>query len=186
MAVYWMLAGVPGLLRSSLSSIFLAILCKADDVKRFGYRTLLEPLLQDPVSLEKEGLYVPALGRKVKGTVFSVVADNLGAHSMGGFVENFSGSNVCRFCVGERSQFQVEEVRTGAFQAITKEQHEKHVQTVQDNPLLTHVCGVKSQCALTESLKYFSVLSGYPPDVLHNLFEGIVPWGLALCLPSVH
>ena len=57
-------------------------------------------------------MYVPALGRKVKGTVFSVVADNLGAHGLGGFVENFSGSHVCRFCLGERSQFQVKEVRT--------------------------------------------------------------------------
>ena len=48
-----------------------------------------------------------------------------------------------------------------------------HVQTVQENPALTHVCGVKRQCVLTENLKYFSVLSGYPPDVLHDLFEGI-------------
>lgn len=86
-AVYWMLAGVPGFLRSSLSSVFLAMFCKADDVKRFGYRTVLAPLLEDLVSLEKEGLYVPALGRKVKGTVFCVVADNLGAHSMGGLLK---------------------------------------------------------------------------------------------------
>ena len=43
-----------------------------------------------------------------------------------------------------------------------------------------HVYGVKRQCALTAKLKYFHVLSGYPPDVLHDLFEGI-----ALCL-SVH
>ena len=134
------------------------------------------------MSLEEEGLYIPALGRKVKGTVFSVVADNLGAHSMGGFVENFSGSYVCRFCVGERSEFPVEEVRTGAFQLRTKEQHQIHVQTVQENPAVTHVCGVKRQCVLTENLKYFSVLSGYPPDVLHDLFEGIVPRELALCL----
>lgn len=82
--MYWVLAGVPALLRSSLTSILLAILCKADDVKRFGYSIVLEPLLKDLVSLEEEGLYVPALGRKVKGTVFSVVADNLGAHAMGG------------------------------------------------------------------------------------------------------
>ncbi len=73
-------------------------------------------------------------------------------------------------------------MRTGAFQVITKEQHEMHVQTVQENPVLTHVSGVKRQCVLTENLKYFSVLSGYPPDVLHNLFEGIVPRELALCL----
>ena len=138
--MYWVLASVPALLRSSLTSIFLAILCKAGDVKRFGYSTVLEPLLKDLVSLEEEGLYVPALGRKVKGTVFSVVADNLWAHGMGGFVENFSCSHVCRFCLGECSQFQVKEVRTGAFQVRTKEQHEMHVQTVQENPALTHVC----------------------------------------------
>lgn len=81
-AVYWMLAGVPGFLRTSLSSVFLAMLCKADNVKRFGYRTVLAPLIKDLVSLEQEGLYIPALGRKVKGTVFCVMADNLGAHSL--------------------------------------------------------------------------------------------------------
>lgn len=48
---------------------------------------MLEPLLKDLASLEKEGLYIPFLGRPVKGTVCSVVADNLGAHSIGGFVE---------------------------------------------------------------------------------------------------
>lgn len=72
-AVYWVLADVPALLRSSLTSIFLAILCKADDVKRFGYSTVLQPLLKDLVSLEEEGLYVPALGKIVKGTVFCVI-----------------------------------------------------------------------------------------------------------------
>lgn len=76
---------------------------------------MLQPLLRDLVSLEDEGLYIPSLGRRVKGTVFSVVADNLGAHSIGGFVESFSGTHVCRFCLGDRSEFQVSEVRTGAF-----------------------------------------------------------------------
>lgn len=52
-AVYWVLADVPALLRSSLTSIFLAILCKADDVKKFVYSTVLEPLLKDLVTLEE-------------------------------------------------------------------------------------------------------------------------------------
>ena len=69
-AVYWVLADVPSLLRSELNSIFLAILCKAEDVKRFGYSAVLEPLLKDGVVLEEEGLYVPALGRRVKGIVW--------------------------------------------------------------------------------------------------------------------
>lgn len=41
---------------------------------------------------------------------------------------------------------------------------------------------MKRQCPLTKKLKYFDALSGYPPDLLHGLFEGIVPLELALCL----
>lgn len=57
-----------------------------------------------------------------------------------------------------------------------------HIQAVQENTDLTHVYGVKRHCPLTENLKHFNVLSGYPPDVMHDLFEGIVPRELALCL----
>lgn len=46
---------------------------------------------------------------------------------------------------------------------------------MQENTALTHVFGVKRQRAVTENLKY-------PPDVLHDLFEGVVPQELALCL----
>jgi len=163
-AVYWVLADVPSLLRSELNSILLAILCKAEDVKKFGYSAVLEPLLKDPVYLEEEGLYVPALGRRVNGTVFSVVADNLGAHSLGGFVESFPSSHVCRFCLSEKSQFQDGEVRKGAFPPRTKE-HALPIQAVQENDSLVHVYGMKRQCALTAKLclrvfiqnKYFTL-----------------------------
>lgn len=39
--VYWVLADIPSTLRSTLSSIYLAVLCKADDVKKFGYPWVL-------------------------------------------------------------------------------------------------------------------------------------------------
>ncbi|KAI3352079.1 hypothetical protein L3Q82_020899, partial [Scortum barcoo] len=41
------------------------------------------------------------LGEFVKGTVQSVIADNLGAHGIAGFIESFSGVYFCRFCTGE-------------------------------------------------------------------------------------
>lgn len=46
----------------------------------------------------------------------------------------------------------------------------------------THSRGVKRQCTITERLNHFHVTTGYPPDVLHDLLEGIVPLELALCL----
>ena len=125
--VYWVLADISSVLRSELSSIYLSILCKADDVKKFGYSAVLEPLLRDLKSLEEDGIFVPHLGKVIKGTVFSVIADNLGAHSLGGFVESFSGSYVCRFCIGDRSQFQELEVRTGGFPCRTKQQYQLDV-----------------------------------------------------------
>lgn len=41
---------------------------------------------------------------------------------------------------------------------------------------------MKRACPLTEHLKHFHVSTGYPPDLVHDLFEGIVPFELALCL----
>lgn len=177
--VYWVLADIPSTSRSTLSSIYLAVLCKADDVKKFWYPRILEPLLSDLKSFEEDGLFVPCLGKIVKGTVFSVIADNLGAHSVGGFVESFSGSYVCRLCVGERSQFQELEVRTGAFPGRTKQQHQSDIEAALASG--THSHGVKRQCAITERLNHFHVTTGYPPDLLHELLEGIVPQELALC-----
>lgn len=97
-AVYWVLGNIPVQLRSTLTSIYLAILCKAEDTKQFGFQRVLEPLLTDIQSLEKDGLFVPALGKAIKGTVVSVVADNLGAHSVAGFVKSFAGSYICVLC----------------------------------------------------------------------------------------
>lgn len=41
---------------SSLHSIQLAVLCKADNIKAHGYRNVLCPLIQDLVFLEQQGI----------------------------------------------------------------------------------------------------------------------------------
>lgn len=181
-AVYLVLGDIPATLRATLSSIFLAVLCKADDVKRYGYPKVLEPLLRDLKILEDEGLFVPCLDKNLKGTVFCVAADNLGAHSIGGFVESFSASHYCRFCTAESSRVQSHEVSTGIFPLRTKHDHSLHVEKALNDSTQAHCFGVKSQCAISDRLSFFHAISGYPPDVMHDLLEGIVPLELALCL----
>ena len=118
---------------------------------------------------------------KILKELYTVVADNLGAHSISGLVESFTGPYICRFCLGHSSEYQTREVRTGVFPPRTKKDHSLHLQTLRETPNLTHCFGVKRSCPLTDKLKHFHFVCGYPPDILHDLFEGIVPRELALC-----
>jgi len=93
---------IPAELRSGLVSINLAVLCKADDTKKCGYQNVLELLLADLQSLKKDVVFISGFGKVIRGTVIGVVSDNLGAHSVAGFLESFTRSYICRFCLGER------------------------------------------------------------------------------------
>ena len=178
--VYWVLGNLPPGSHSKLTSIYLAVLCKSDDVKSYGFKKVLEPLLQDLNILEQHGVFVSQIGQCVKGSVQCVIADNLGAHAIGGFVESFSSGSVCRFCTGVKSEFQTKDVKSGAFQLRTRDIHDVHALSAQESE--TTCCGVKKQCVLTEHLSHFHVSTGYPPDIVHDLFEGVVPVELARCI----
>lgn len=181
-AVYWILGNLPPGCHSSLPSIHLAALINSNDVKTYGYDKVLEPLITDLITLEEHGIFVEKLGKT--GTLQCVVADNLGAHGIAGIVESFSGKYFCRFCIADRLEIQTKEVAAGDFTLRTEEIHANHLKTMTDNSL-NHCCGVKSTCVLSEKLCHFNVTSGFPPDIVHVLFEGIVPVEIALCLNAL-
>ncbi|XP_044220472.1 uncharacterized protein LOC122990957 [Thunnus albacares] len=141
-AIYWALGNLHSKYRSGLHCIQLALLCKASDIKDHGYWETLRPLIQDLASLEQHGVYVEQLGASVKGTVLFVAADNLAAHSLGGFFESFTVSQICRFCMAKREEIQHKEVRTGSFQPRTEENHDQQVKNVQQDPSLAPQFGV--------------------------------------------
>lgn len=124
-------------------------------ILQFDYSTVFEPLLKDLACLEENGLYIPSLGIYVKGTVFCVGTDNLGAHSLGGFVESFSSAYVCRFCLAEWSQIQVSDVRSGAFSQRTVQEHRVHVDTVKGDKNESHCYGVKKKLPTDRKPKTF-------------------------------
>lgn len=181
--VYWVLGNLPPGFHSSLSHIFLTILCKSVHVKIYGYDKVLEPLLQDLKNLEDHGVYVPLLGKSLRGTVQCVLADNLGAHSIAGFTESFSGDFFCRFCTAKSCDIRRDCVASGAFSLRTKEVYAAHVKVALEKK--AHCFGVKRECVLTKNLSHFHVVSGFPPDIAHDILEGIVPVELACCLTSI-
>lgn len=74
---------------SALHSTQLAVLCNSNDVRQFGYAKVFAPLLRDLKTLEEVGVYIETFGDCLKGTVYSVVSDNLAAHGLAVFNESF-------------------------------------------------------------------------------------------------
>nr|XP_055065480.1 uncharacterized protein LOC129447733 isoform X2 [Misgurnus anguillicaudatus]XP_055065481.1 uncharacterized protein LOC129447733 isoform X2 [Misgurnus anguillicaudatus] len=175
--VYWVLDNFPPGSHSALSSIYLAVLCKSDDLRKFGFQEVLNPLLKDLVILEEHGVFISQLNECIKGTVSCVVADNLGAHGLAGFVESFSGEYFCRFCTAKKTEIQL--MTASRFELRTRELHDAHLKCALEKE--SACCGVKRDCVLSKNLSHFHVTAGYPPDLAHDLFEGIIPVELAYC-----
>lgn len=135
-------------------------------------------MTSDLITLEQNRVFVSKLGKTLKGTMQCVVADNLGAHSIAGFVESFSGRYVC---TADRLDFQTKDVGAGGFSQRTEEIHTSHLKTLEENSL-ANCYGVTKKCVLSEKLSHFNVTTGFPPDIAHDLFEGIVPVEISLCL----
>ena len=181
--IYWVIVNLPIRLRSTLSSIYLAALCKTVHIKQYGYSKVLEPLIRDLEHLEKTGVFVKRLGSCIKGTVIYVSADNLGAHSLAGYQESFNVDKFCRFCLASLKDIQQHDVRSGAFILRTPELFDEAINVLHTTDA-SCVDGLKRECPLNR-LAHFHPAKGFPPDFLHDVLEGIVPVELCLCLSDL-
>lgn len=90
--------------RSKVDPLQLLLLCKEKDVAYFGLPRVLEPVMEDLKDLEINGVEIR--GELVKATVLVLLGDNLGTHTIGGFVESFSTSKFfCRYCEESREEW---------------------------------------------------------------------------------
>lgn len=97
------------------------------------------------------------------------------------FIESFSSGHVCWLCTASKSEIQTKQVESGSFTSRTEDLHSDHLKTIEEQSL-NNFCGVKRRCVLSEKLSHFKVTTGFPLDLVHELFEGIVPAEIALCL----
>ena len=88
--------------RSKIDVLQLVLLCKNVDFVSIGSGKVFAPLISDLKSLQTDGIDLgPQFGIR-KGTVVHVLGDNLGSHMIGGFVQNFSGTYFCRYCLATK------------------------------------------------------------------------------------
>jgi hypothetical protein len=163
---YFTLANMPSYMNSQLKHIHLAACALSADVARYGHSKILKPLLDDIKLLEKGVEFnLPHGTYTVYGTVVCLVADNLAANGVLGFVESFSANYYCRFCKMSKTDCQDSCRQSCALLRFT-EDHTLDVATCD-----VAKTGVKAISAL-DCLSHFESVESFTPDVMHDILEG--------------
>ena len=134
-----MLGNLPAKHRSRLKSIHLLMLSPASMISKYGYKEILQPLIDDLKKLETEGIIINFQGidYKFKGTISMIVADNLAAHALGGFFCNFSTvDKYCRFCTYSKKGTPVD-AKTRDLVLRTRQGYINNVSSIEQEILLS-------------------------------------------------
>ncbi|XP_060064737.1 uncharacterized protein LOC132545086 [Ylistrum balloti] len=186
-AFYFTLGNFSPEKRSELNPIQLCVLCTNKDLREFGFESVLQALINDLKQLETVGTAIPGLESNLLGSLAYISADNLGSHQIGGFVEcfNYSVKNMCRFCLANTEDTQTDYDSTH-FESRNVENYNHHVHQMDVNSgsKCTSVCGVKRDSPFN-SLQYFHVTRGLPPDCMHDILEGCARYEVPLVLQSL-
>ncbi|KAE9525990.1 hypothetical protein AGLY_013932 [Aphis glycines] len=130
-------------------------LFKTDDLNTFGNELIFKDLISKLNFLESTGIDISL-----------IVFDNLGLHTILGFVQSFVACYLCRFCKTHRNVC--------------------HNQTIQDDNSLRNavnylynvasnsvsISGIRELCDW-DQVYSFSVISNYSVDIMHDLLEGV-------------
>ena len=150
-AFYWALGNLPSKFRSKQYTIQLLALPQSINIKKFGFEKVLQNALVDIVLLEQHGIEVQDIDGniiQVYGTVSTLIADNLAAHEIGGYIESFNSFRICRFCNATKAQAQ-EHFTEEKFQLQTKGLYDSKIKCIQREPSLASTYGVKKTLFLT-------------------------------------
>lgn len=174
--VYFTLSNLPPAYRSNVDNIQLIMLCLETDLKYFGQAKIFHNLIEDLKKIEVEGILIN--NALVKGTICSIVGDNLGSHYIGGFMECFNCEYLCRYCLIKNSQFKDKPFSVGPVR--TPRHYDMCINTISNGTNIKSDHGIKFN-SVFNNLKFFHVCQpGLPPCLGHDLFEGIVAYDLAL------
>lgn len=186
LCVYMVVGNLDPHLRCKTENVQLVLLCKNKHFAYFGTNCIFRRLIEDIKTLEEDGIVIHGGGfpEKVHGSIFTTMNDNLGAHQIGGLVENFStSSHFCRTCYMEHRTFQNDCLHQAELR--TPQTHSADLQVIKDNPACIPYRGVKTECIFDE-LKHFRMFNfGAAPCVAHDLFEGWINNDLFLILKRI-
>ena len=159
----------------SLDDIFVVLVFQEIILQTHRWSALLSPLIDELKELEADG--IDLFGKRCEVRVAVLTGDNLGVHSVAGFSKCFSGGGfLCRHCNVTKDDIG-HQTKADQAQSRTRKQYDATLQLLVDENFDETACeavGVYAPCPLTV-LKNFHPVDSLPPDVMHDVLEGVAP-----------
>lgn len=145
----------------------------------------LQPFVQSMQMLANSGLTLSINGNDLlfKVGLLAFLADTLAAHALGGFEGSMSFSHrTCRSCTATSEQIQSNFIESN-FELRTAAKHHNQVSTLTGSSYAAHSVnyGINHPSEL-DNIPNFSVAENLPHDIMHDLFEGVVPYEMKLLI----
>ncbi|KAE8742218.1 hypothetical protein FOCC_FOCC012232 [Frankliniella occidentalis] len=183
LAVYASLGNMPAYCRSARDPIQLVMLVKNTVFQDYSYEQVFAPLFEDLRSLHDEGIEVSfdEIPQIFKGCLIGISADNLEAHTVGGFNQGFSKADYyCRFRNTKRAGRLRGDISVCAARTCTNYDRDADLADEADKS----VRGVWEHSAFN-SIPDFHVVNGLPPCLAHDVPEGFIPKDLFSALKTL-
>ncbi|KAJ8666289.1 hypothetical protein QAD02_007951 [Eretmocerus hayati] len=166
-AVYISLPTLPPHLSAKLSNILISTIFHSKDREEYGNESCFEPLLRDLKYLSEVGISITIDGvvQQVYFECVLFVGDNLGLNQCCGFVSNFLTDYCCRICRATADQSKRLVTECSSLLRNVKNYAED---------VMYRTGGVVQEC-LFNRLPRFHIAENRSLDLMHDLFEGVVP-----------
>lgn len=170
-AVYASIPCLPPTRSSILNNIFLTLLFHSSDRALFGNKVIFRCIIDECNYLSEAGIHFDIPG--YKGTIYFelglIIGDNLGIHSMTGFVESFSANFACRICKTRKDV-----MKSQCWEDVTL----LRTSTNYESDLLTNnvaETGIKERCIWLD-VKGFDLFNQVGVDCMHDILEGVAKY----------
>ena len=179
-AFYFRILNLPHYLNSSLGGIQLFLLSYSSDLKKYSFRRILQPFLEDLRQLEN-GVPMNFKGKEISicGTLAAVCSDGLAIHDLFGLLSP-ACKFFCRECGISREDLLAGNIVCEEYR--NRQEYAERLQRVKDNPDSKEVktaTGLNEECALHES-QYWHATENHIFDPTHDFLEGTVPYEVKL------
>ena len=166
------------------SAIFLLALCKSAHIQKYGLTKIAEIIKREFQILENEGLVIDGFDRKVYASLACIAGDNLNSHIIGGFSASFSPnvSCPCQYCMVSNTELQ-EVICTDDLLLRTKSSYDEQVLEVKQVCEKASLYGIRYRSPFNS--ESYHVVDGLPPDIMHDMLEGVIPFELTLVLRTL-